>query len=110
MRQLGVNCFRTFTPPPKWLLDLAASYGLRAIIGIPWAQHISFLDTRRTQAEIHNTIKRSVASCKQHPAVFAYLVGNEISPEIVRWYGSEKMRSFLGNLVDCAKNVDPDAL
>ena len=110
MSELGINCFRTFTPPPKWLLDLAESYGLRAIIGIPWAQHISFLDSSRTQAEIHNTIKRSVASCKQHPAVFAYLVGNEISPEIVRWYGSEKMRAFLGDLVDCAKNVNQDAL
>ncbi len=110
MSELGINCFRTFTPPPKWLLDLAESYGLRAIIGIPWAQHISFLDSSRTRAEIHNTIKRSVASCKQHPAVFAYLVGNEISPEIVRWYGSEKMRAFLGDLVDCAKNVNQDAL
>ena len=109
MKQLGVNCFRTFTPPPKWLLDLAASYGLRAIVGIPWAQHISFLDSHRTQTEIRNIIKRSVASCKQHPAVFAYLVGNEISPEIVRWYGSEKMRSFLGDLVDCVKSVDHEA-
>src|SRR5919106_6976169 len=45
MTELGVNCFRTFTPPPKWLLDRAASHGLRAIIGIPWAQHICFLDS-----------------------------------------------------------------
>ena len=35
MRELGVNCFRTFTPPPKWLLDMTASHGLRAIVGIP---------------------------------------------------------------------------
>jgi GT2 family glycosyltransferase len=110
MAELGVNCFRTFTPPPKWLLDLAASYGLRVIIGIPWAQHISFLDSGRIQAEIRNVVAHSVASCKHHPAVFAYLVGNEISPEIVRWYGSERMRSFLGNLVDCVKSVEPDAL
>jgi GT2 family glycosyltransferase len=109
MAELGVNCFRTFTPPPKWLLDLAGSYGLRAIIGIPWAQHVSFLDSSRTQAEIRNTVARSVASNKHHPAVFAYLVGNEISPEIVRWYGGERMRSFLGSLVDCAKNVDHEA-
>ena len=44
MAELGANCLRTFTPPPDWLLDIAASYGLRVIIGIPWAQHISFLD------------------------------------------------------------------
>lgn len=109
MSELGINCFRTFTPPPKWLLDLAVSNGLRAIIGIPWAQHISFLDSSRTQAEIRDTIARGVTSCKHHPAVFAYLVGNEIPPEIVRWYGSEKIRSFLGDLVDSAKHVDPQA-
>src|SRR4030095_812632 len=108
MTELVVNCFRTFTPPPKWLLDLAASYGLRVIIGIPWAQHISFLDSSRTQAEIRNSIARGVNACMRHPAVFAYLVGNEIPPEIVRWYGSEKVRGFLGDLVDCAKNIDPE--
>ncbi len=107
MRELGVNCFRTFTPPPKWLLDMAASHGLRAIVGIPWAQHISFLDSRRTQAQIRETIARGVAAYRHHPAVFAHLVGNEIPPEIVRWYGRERIRAFLSDLVDCAKNVDP---
>ena len=58
MSELGVNCIRTFTPPPKWLLDLAYSYGLRVIVGIPWAQHISFLDSHRTQADIREYDKR----------------------------------------------------
>ena len=106
MNELGVNCVRTFTPPPTWLLDIAASYGLKVIVGIPWAQHISFLDSRRTQAEIRASIKRGVASCAGHAAVFAYLVGNEIPPEIVRWYGGNKIRAFLGDLVDCVKSVD----
>ena len=110
MAELGVNCFRTFTVPPKWLLDRAASHGLRVIVGIPWAQHISFLDSPRTQAEIRQTISRNVTASKQHPAIFAYLVGNEIPPEIVRWYGAEKIRDFLGTLVDTAKDVDPGAL
>ena len=109
MSDLGVNCFRTFTPPPKWLLDLADSYGLKAIVGIPWAQHISFLDSTRTQGDIRKNVARAVASCARHPAVFAYLVGNEIPPEIVRWYGSKRIRNFLGDLVDCAKNVDHEA-
>jgi GT2 family glycosyltransferase len=109
MTELGVNCFRTFTPPPDWLLDRAAAYGLRVIIGIPWAQHICFLDSARTQAQIRATVARSVETCKHHPAVFAYLVGNEIPPEIVRWYGSRKIRAFLNSLVDAAKTVDPDA-
>jgi GT2 family glycosyltransferase len=108
MTELGVNCFRTFTPPPTWLLDRAAAYGLRAIIGIPWAQHICFLDSSKIKAEIRKTITRTVESYKGHPAVFAYLVGNEIPPEIVRWYGGERIRAFLGELAGAAKTVDPD--
>ena len=110
MAELGVNCFRTFTLPPRWLLDRARAFGLRAIIGIPWAQHISFLDSKNTRAEIRQNIARSVSACKRHPAVFAFLVGNEIPPEMVRWYGAERMRRFLATLVDCVKNIDPDAL
>src|SRR5918998_1326077 len=56
--ELGANTLRTFTPPPKWLLDRAAVHGLRVIAGIPWAQHIAFLDSRRTQAEIRKTIEQ----------------------------------------------------
>jgi O-antigen biosynthesis protein len=108
MAELGANCLRTFTPPPDWLLDMAASYGLRVIVGIPWAQHISFLDSPRTQSEVRKTIVRSVEECRRHPATFAYLIGNEIPPEIVRWHGAKHIRSFLGNLFDFAKAADPD--
>ena len=110
MSELGVNSFRTFTPAPNWLLDKAAAYGLRVITGIPWAQHISFLDSSRTRAEIRNTIADSVRASKQHPAVLAHLVGNEIPPEIVRWYGAKRIRRFLRELVDVAKTTDPDVL
>ena len=83
MADLGATCVRTFTPPPNWLLDIAASYGLRVIIGIPWAQHISFLDSLRTQSEVRETIVRNVEECRRHAATFAYLIGNEIPLEIV---------------------------
>ncbi|MGB7948958.1 MAG: glycosyltransferase, partial [Candidatus Binatia bacterium] len=108
MTELGANCLRTFTPPPGWLLDMAAAYGLRVMIGIPWAQHISFLDSARTQAEVRQTIVRSVEECRRHPATFAYLIGNEIPPEIVRWHGSKRIRSFLAGLFDSAKTADPN--
>jgi len=107
MTELGANCLRTFTPPPEWLLDIATSYGLRVMIGIPWAQHISFLDSEKTQAEIRGTVARTVNASKDHPAAFAYLVGNEIPPEIVRWYGGNRVRGFLRDLVDSARNGAP---
>src|SRR5262252_6773558 len=110
MSELGINSFRTFTPAPKWLLDKAAAYGLRVITGIPWAQHISFLDSSGTRAEIRNTIVHSVRASRGHPAALAHLVGNEIPPEIVRWYGAKRIRDFLRELVDAAKTADPDVL
>src|ERR671924_1413071 len=108
MAELGANCLRTFTPPPDWLLDLAAAYGLRVLVGIPWAQHVSFLDSARTRSEVRKTIVRSVEECRRHASTFAYLIGNEIPPEIVRWHGAGHIRSFLGGLFDAAKATDPD--
>src|SRR5260370_36719855 len=36
----GINAIRLYTVPPRWVLDLAQAYGLRVMIGIPWAQHV----------------------------------------------------------------------
>ena len=41
MRQAGLNTVRVYTVPPTWLLDEAASQGLRTIVGIPWPQHLA---------------------------------------------------------------------
>src|SRR5499433_4563355 len=66
MSELGINSFRTFTPAPKWLLDKAAAYGLRVITGIPWTQHISFLDSSCTRAAIRDTVVDNVRASRGH--------------------------------------------
>ncbi|KYC37142.1 glycosyl transferase [Scytonema hofmannii PCC 7110] len=110
MAQLGVNCLRIYTVPPNWLLDLACAYGLRMLIGIPWSQHIAFLDSSTVQAEIRNCIATGVEACRNHPAAFAYLVGNEIPADIVRWHGQKPVRAFVEELMAVAKDSDPEAL
>lgn len=110
MAQMGVNCLRTYTVPPLWLLDLAATYGLRVLIGIPWSQHIAFLDSSAVQAEIRNCIARGVKASLGHPAIFAYLVGNEIPSDIVRWQGSKRVRNFVKELMAIVKSSDPEVL
>src|SRR5207249_3279966 len=40
----GFNAIRVYTLPPRWLMDVAAANGLRVMIGLPWEQHITFLD------------------------------------------------------------------
>ena len=110
MRDLGANCFRTFTPPPEWLLDLAEEYGLGVMVGLPWTEHVCFLDEPQVIAEIRNQIAVGVESCKQHPAVIAFLIGNEIPPDIVRWHRPDRVRAFLQELYDIVKRLSPDVL
>ena len=52
MAQAGINTARVFTVPPVWLLDIAAENGLRVLAGIPWSQHVTFLDSEQIKAEI----------------------------------------------------------
>jgi GT2 family glycosyltransferase len=110
MAELGANTVRTFIPPPPWLLDAAAERGLRLLIGIPWAQHVCFLDSRELRVAIRGAVAETVRACRDHRAVAAYLVGNEIPPDIVRWYGPKRIAAFVRELVAVAKNVDPRSL
>jgi glycosyltransferase involved in cell wall biosynthesis len=110
MAEAGVNCLRTFTVPPRWLLDRAATRGIRVLVTIPWAQHICFLDRKDVMAEIHGTMRAAAQGLGGHPALFGFLVGNEIPPDIVRWYGPERVQDFLRGLVGIIKENAPDAL
>ena len=52
MARLGINTVRTYTPPRIDLLDEAARCGLRVMVGLPWSQHVAFLDDRRLKQSI----------------------------------------------------------
>jgi len=108
--ELGANTLRTFTVPPRWLLDLAARHRIRLLVGIPWTEHVCFLDSRALTGAIQDTVADAVRACARHPAVAAYLVGNEIPPDIVRWYGARRVAAFLARLVDMVRTLDPGAL
>ncbi len=110
MAELGANCLRTFTVPPRWLLDRAAERGIRVLVTVPWAQHVAFLDRKDLVAEIQGTMQAAAENCARHPALFGILIGNEIPPDIVRWYGPERVQAFLATLVDVVKQRAPEAL
>lgn len=110
MRDLGANCFRTFTPPPEWLLDLAEAHDLGVLVGLPWTEHVCFLDEPDVMQEIRAQITAGVESCRRHPAVFAFLIGNEIPPDVVRWHQPERVKAFLRQLYDVVKGIEPEVL
>ncbi len=39
MADNGLHAIRTYTVPPRWLLDAAQHHGLRVMVGLPWEQH-----------------------------------------------------------------------
>src|SRR3954464_10809671 len=106
----GVNSVRTYTVPPRWLLDAAQRHGLHVMAGLPWEQHVAFLDTRSRRRSIEHRVREGVRSCAGHPALLAFAVGNEIPSPVVRWHGRRKVERFLKRLSRAVKDEDPDAL
>jgi GT2 family glycosyltransferase len=109
MAENGINALRTYTPPPRWLLDLAHDNGLFVMVGLPWEQHVAFL-TRGRSRSIVERVREGVRACAGHPAVLCYAVGNEIPASIVRWYGRRRIEPFIRRLCEAVKAEDPGAL
>ena len=80
------------------------------LVGLPWTQHVAFLDSAAVKGEIREAVAAGVRACGRHPAVFAYLVGNEIPPDIVRWHGAEAVRAFLRSWSALVRREHPGAL
>jgi GT2 family glycosyltransferase len=110
MAVAGLNAVRTYTVPPGWLLDAAARQGSRVMVGLPWEQHITFLDDRERAKLIERRVREGVRACAGHPAVLCYAVGNEIPAPIVRWHGRRRIERHLQRLCDAAREEDPSAL
>lgn len=108
--RMGANAVRTYTVPPRWLLDIAHDHRLRVMVGFGWEQHITFLDERRRRNRIEQQVREGVRECSGHPAILSYTIGNEIPSPIVRWYGAERIERFLGKLYNAVKEEDPGAL
>src|SRR6058998_3929078 len=110
MAARGFNVVRVYTAPPPWLLDAALKHGLRVMIGLNWGEHMAFLDEPGRIAEIEERIRTWIRSCAGHPAVFCYIIGNEIPASIVRWHGRRRVEKFIERRYRIAKEEDPDAL
>ena len=110
MSASGVNSVRTYTPPPRWLLDLASAHGLYVMVGLAWEDHVAFLDDRGRAGDIERRVRDGARACAGHPAVLSYSVGNEIAAPIVRWHGRRRIERHLRRLHEAVKEEDPGAL
>ena len=110
MTELGINTVRTYTAPRRDLLDEAARNGLRVMVGLPWSQHVAFLDSRELKRTIRGETIDKVRELGDHPALALFALGNEIPPGVVRWHGRLRIERFLRDLYDDAKAASPENL
>src|SRR6266851_3321508 len=110
MAENGINAVRTYTAPPRWLLDAAQRHGLRVMVGLPVEREAAFLDYEECAQSTEQMVREKIRACAGHPAVLCYTIGNEIPASIVRWQGRRKLERFLERLYKAAKKEDPDGL
>ena len=103
MAEAGINTVRTYTVPAEWILDEAARHGLRLMIGMPWTQHIAFLDDAGLARQVRMEAVAIVTRLARHPASLLFAVGNEIPPTVVRWHGQRRIERFLSELAHDVK-------
>jgi glycosyltransferase involved in cell wall biosynthesis len=106
----GINAVRTYTVPPRWLLDLAQEYGLRLMVGLAAERYVGYLTDRKGAPDITDIIRRGVSACAGHPAVLCYAVGNEIPASVVRWLGAVRVSRFLERLCRAVESEDRGSL
>ncbi|HET9418856.1 MAG TPA: glycosyltransferase [Chthoniobacterales bacterium] len=110
MREIGLNLVRVYHAPPPWFLERCVAAGLRVLITLPWAKHIEFLRERAARKAIVDTVRGAVSKYAGHPAVFGYLVGNEISSTMARWLGVRRVSDFMEQLIRIGRGIDPEVL
>ncbi len=77
----------------RHVLDEAERCGVRVIAGLPWPQHVAFLDSRAIEREIRSAVRSGVERLASHPAALLFTVGERIPPGVVRWCGLPAYRA-----------------
>jgi GT2 family glycosyltransferase len=110
LRAAGINAVRTYHLPPEWFLRRADERGIGVFVDVPWPKHVCFLDSEDAQRAARHAVREAAERGRAHASVLAYSIGNEIPAAVVRWHGAARVERFLRELLDVAKQADPDGL
>src|SRR5215475_6671507 len=59
----GLNAVRTYTVPPRWLLDAAQRHGLFVMVGLPMERQAIYLDSRGRVGLLEDQVRAGVSAC-----------------------------------------------
>src|SRR5262249_13539687 len=110
MREAGVNVERVYHSPPRWVLDRCGAAGMRVLVSLPWEKHIEFRREPSTRKHIAENSRSAVKTHVGHPAIFGYLLGDEISRTMGGWLGTRRVTEFVEQLIGIGREIDPAAL
>lgn len=110
MRDAGINTVRLYAPPSDRIADAAYDAGLHLIADICWGPRRCELDDPDRVRYIFAWTREHSRRLAGHPAMLLSSIGNEIPPLMVRWYGRQRIETFLRSLHETVKEEAPHAL
>jgi hypothetical protein len=110
-RDMGANALRTWGGAPRSYLDQAHAYGLKVHLGI-WINPIrsGMTESYRDQTfcdRLSSEILGYVNEMKDHPALLAWIIGNETFRFTERDDEREALGAFLERVVGAVHQADP---
>src|SRR5712671_5821018 len=111
MAALVVNTVRIpHTVPPRSLLDIAAQYGLRVMVGLSAEQNAGYLIDGQMPGDFEARFRAKVRVCAGHPALLCFALGNEIPAAQARWLGRRRVTRYLHWLYAIVKEEDAQSI
>lgn len=115
MSAAGFTVVRTYTEPTEDMVALAADWQLHLLAGVffpDWRYLVgaSRRQTRRIAAEGRRAVREAARRLSGSEQVLALCLGNEVPADVLRWLGPSTVPSSIAELVDVAREEDPDVL
>ena len=107
---LGVNTLRVTRTPTHEFLSSCTDRDLQVFITLAWEDFVDFFADPAVPPKLLRNVRRVVSEFSDITSVSGYFVGSEISAQLVRWMGPEKVKRFLEDMIDAGRGCDPAAL